>query len=475
MAVLVGFHMFNVGQNTAEKLKVTNAADAAAYSAAVWQARSLNYEAYTNRAIVANEVAVGQAASVVSWTQYAPHAIENIKNTWWFQILCNLYGFCGVADEAQSIAEEVADGVAQAAKFDFPMRSTIIEALGKSQLAMHSATVYPPTIHGVMDAVIKANNPTYRRGITDVSATYALLTKQFAGDERKPMRDVIMGNYTGESSRDGFSMDRHWWGDVPFPPDGDLGVPCFTDPLPVIRKRGASDMVGMDEWESFDTLSLHYRTQRFRFGIPRGCRDNEVAYGYGSGQFDKEDDAGENPYEDRHGDSRGTNPRAHGNTAGGDTDSSRGRVRESNQAAGIPTFRDVDSGTNGNGNRSGKASFALVVSKAGREIRTANNLNLVAGRLRTSEQYAASNMSALAAAEVYFKRPGNIGGGGKSAETSTRDDGRLEYANLFNPYWQARLASPTLLQAAAAKNGSLGGGPIATGGGLDPYGGGRAQ
>ena len=58
MAVLSGafIMVFNSGQVVNDKIKLANAADAAAYSAALWEARSLNYQAYLNRAIVANEL-----------------------------------------------------------------------------------------------------------------------------------------------------------------------------------------------------------------------------------------------------------------------------------------------------------------------------------------------------------------------------------------------------------------------------------
>src|SRR5215218_5215023 len=62
--------MYNAGQKVTEKSQVANAADAAAYSGAVWTARHLNFMAYTNRAMVANHVAVGHFVSYVSWVRY---------------------------------------------------------------------------------------------------------------------------------------------------------------------------------------------------------------------------------------------------------------------------------------------------------------------------------------------------------------------------------------------------------------------
>lgn len=59
--------LFNTGQITRHKMEVQNAADAAAYSAAILTARELNFMAYTNRAMVANQVTLGQFAAFESW------------------------------------------------------------------------------------------------------------------------------------------------------------------------------------------------------------------------------------------------------------------------------------------------------------------------------------------------------------------------------------------------------------------------
>ncbi len=48
------FSVYNIGMLTTEKMKVQNAADNAAYSAAVWEARYMNLSAYVNRTMIAN-------------------------------------------------------------------------------------------------------------------------------------------------------------------------------------------------------------------------------------------------------------------------------------------------------------------------------------------------------------------------------------------------------------------------------------
>ena len=56
-----------MGEQSIEKIKLQNTADAAAYSAAVAEARDYNFSAYTNRAMVANQVAVAQFVGMTSW------------------------------------------------------------------------------------------------------------------------------------------------------------------------------------------------------------------------------------------------------------------------------------------------------------------------------------------------------------------------------------------------------------------------
>jgi len=67
VVLLCAVFLYQSGKITSEKMQLQNAADAAAYGASVLEARSLNFAAYTNRAMVANEVAIGQMVGVLSW------------------------------------------------------------------------------------------------------------------------------------------------------------------------------------------------------------------------------------------------------------------------------------------------------------------------------------------------------------------------------------------------------------------------
>ncbi|WP_125880337.1 hypothetical protein [Pseudomonas sp. o96-267] len=61
--------MFNQGILTRDRVQVENAADAAAYSQAKLFARHQNLIAYTNRAIIANELSIGQVVALMSWSK----------------------------------------------------------------------------------------------------------------------------------------------------------------------------------------------------------------------------------------------------------------------------------------------------------------------------------------------------------------------------------------------------------------------
>ncbi len=76
VVILLATH--RMSQAVHQSTVVVNAADGAAYSAAVWTARRMNLLAYSNRAMVANHIAVGHLVAYISWLRYADSAIDRI-------------------------------------------------------------------------------------------------------------------------------------------------------------------------------------------------------------------------------------------------------------------------------------------------------------------------------------------------------------------------------------------------------------
>jgi hypothetical protein len=69
IALIALILLFNQGILTRDRVQLENAADAAAYSQAKLFARHQNLIAYTNRAIVANELSIGQVVALMSWAK----------------------------------------------------------------------------------------------------------------------------------------------------------------------------------------------------------------------------------------------------------------------------------------------------------------------------------------------------------------------------------------------------------------------
>ena len=95
-------YLYKQGRITSDKMQMQNAADAAAYGTSLIEARDLNFAAYMNRAIVANEVAIGQMVGLASWAFHL-QSFAPFLRTWDTNVVGP--GTLGIASPAmQSIA-----------------------------------------------------------------------------------------------------------------------------------------------------------------------------------------------------------------------------------------------------------------------------------------------------------------------------------------------------------------------------------
>lgn len=402
--------VFNVGQVASNKMRLINTADAAVYSGAVWQARSLNYMAYTNRSMIANEVALAQVVSLVSWTAYAKTATENIATyTSWIPYVGQITAYIA---QVVSYLETVVD---YAAKIDVITTEGMIGLLKASQTIVFGLTA--GGTRGLMEEVIRLNDPGARIKQEIIPLNNPLGYGQFiklhkSDEERQRLANVVV------ESRDGFTTRRNW--DV-----NAINTPVWKLSF---NKRGGTDLIGLNEWKGVDTLAAHesvFRCRRLR------CRwfHTEVPIGWGAADLNDGNGSGGNG---EHGGSAQTNPNTH--------QYALGDMKDLGKFSGIPQYYDVSdkSATDP------RLTLTLEVAKRGNQIRTSSKVNLGGGRLALLDDYEDDDMQVLSEAEVFFKR------------YTSRADGREEYGSLFNPYWQARLAKPTLTERLRA-TGGLGG------------------
>jgi hypothetical protein len=102
--------------------------------------------------------------------------------------------------------------------------------------------------------------------------------------------------------------------------------------------------------------------------------------------------------------------------------------------SGVRPYYDVRDYDDTREDRDGGRRIGLTVEvyNDGGNIRTSSNSLKTKGQFDQPDNFAANRMSALGKAEVYFQRP----------YPSLYNAGRVEYGNLFNPYWQVRLIEP---------------------------------
>lgn len=111
---LVSLSVANVGMMVAEKIHVQNTVDAAAYSAAVTEARYMNLTAYLNRAMVANYSAIAFGNALWASTAAYDHGLADVAATMYevsaiAAATLILAGFAPSIDRAADVVHSVHD------------------------------------------------------------------------------------------------------------------------------------------------------------------------------------------------------------------------------------------------------------------------------------------------------------------------------------------------------------------------------
>lgn len=164
--------LYNTGQSNSEKTRTVNAADAAAYSGGIWVARQLNFMAYTNRVMIANHVAVGHFISYMSWIRYVEGSSDTIRN------LTRFVPYVNVATEILATwATYVRSGTEYFADMFVPAADLFNRSLHAAQLVAKAnmlgvagGTELSP-LHEVMERTAQKYHPAMRVNDPDDLAT----------------------------------------------------------------------------------------------------------------------------------------------------------------------------------------------------------------------------------------------------------------------------------------------------------------
>lgn len=445
------FFLFNTGQLTREKTKLVNTADAVAYSAGVMNARALNFDAYTNRALVANEVLVAQMVSISSWSQYTRTHAENFLTVFpgcvnpysaaagavflygaEYAVLCLALSYAAeYVIEAMEYVPDIAEGIVAAVEVNK-------QAILLAQTTLHSVL---PLVRGrVMDDVARANYADVEAGAIEVEPglvpspvltnDWTGFTRRYEGSERARFAEVArIAAYS-----DDFVKERRW-NATALLPDPASGWACMArNRRAEIRRRGGTELIDLDEWKAEDTASFYqWRTKR------TSCRERgEVPLGWGEQQAHPShtdpDESGAYL-----GGSPSTNPGAHGNAS-----SEAWEVY-----SGLPSYYELSGSALNDPDEDPRMRFAVrvirrrtetVASEGRSAIPTTERIHGGAspqaiGLNNYTSSMPSDMLAAVATSETFFERPfdhrNNLHG--------ERNGRPRELASLFNPYWQVHL------------------------------------
>ncbi len=275
MGALATLVMFNTGKLATEKSNVANTADAAVYSGLVWQARTLNFQAYTNRAMVANQVSIAQLVSLGSWTNYGRISARNLDYAiGWIPVVAPF------TSAAVNIMTQIENIIQSGVKVAIPIINAVNDVLSIAQEAVYNASyVVTPEI---VNQIVNANDSRY-----EVSSVYAIAAQarnaeawhnfstSYSGSSREMQRKVNVI----EASRDEFSKDRSWDRMKPLPSR------IYVTPIDRFKivKEGTTNLVKSGdswEWRGKDTLSVHWDHFSCK-GFSCKWREEELPMGWG--------------------------------------------------------------------------------------------------------------------------------------------------------------------------------------------------
>lgn len=392
-----------------DKAKTSALADASAKSVATWYAQVLNYDAYTNRAIAANEIMMAQAVTMTAWTQHAHNLTRNTS-----KIAAVFPSLRPVAQWLQEISWATHQLASTGATIEVPLRSAYTRALQASQEIMH-ASATPFAAQSMVNEVIwTADRRFFGQLIpsSDISAFYGL-TKTLKGAERRHLATML------HAQQDSFSLNRGYNQRLYLVPTTRC-IPTSGDKVfSRLARRGGTWMSSdMEDWESADTLSIHSWKKRSKWNFTCGSASESTALAWGA---------------------------ADASLRGSDGLMTNQAGLSQNGSA----FRQARTGVKGLSGYLGLSSHREL-AKGALEARKTTSVRVpvlvrlplsslhkvTAGRLTEANQTSTGVGNAiwsLAVAETYFLRPLD-----PSMSTSDR-----EFANLFSPFWHARLVLPT--------------------------------
>lgn len=407
LALIAFTRYFYTGQVVAARVRQVHALDAASYSGALVQARALNTLAYMNRAQIGHHIAMAHLVTLASWAHLSGTEAQQLSRG---NPPPHLIGMLFGSDHgAAYMAAAQASGFNALAQpggelgVAYANHDRVIQQI-LSGLQQHVVDSVPDARLYAMHAVLAHNLERLPKQteLSDLDFNLTLHDDQWPG---------FVQRYAGHSLRPfllqsaqlyRFLAPRNHTARNAWVVDG--RCPSRRHEL---RRRGTTELDPAGRWQSIDTQSFHaLRSNRWI-----GCYFREYAMGWGwipsaSGQV-LDDPHVDDPPENFSSQDfwRWVRESTDWNISSGDSNalanSKASLQRQRWQGGGLRSYIDV---RNADASLAGFTAHLTHPGPDGLAITTRS------------------------AAETFFDRP------------VPRKDGRQETANLFRPYWQARLS-----------------------------------
>lgn len=486
-------YVFNAFKVTNESTRMQNTADASAYSVATVFAQNNNFVALSNRSLVANQVTMAQVVTMVSWTRMTATMASTVNDIG--QYIPYVSAVTNYIDQIAQNARGVVESIA-------PAITKVIAAYIRSiSFIQQTATPLASVIaQDILGEVVESNDSDVDYAFATaavLNATVVHLSAMYGQNDCREQADKVRdgGNVNDETvarcrqfrnvtmaSRDEFSSNRTYRFTFPGMPEKIIlpGVPAVTvSGVPLYStltiERSGSTVMGGDTpnvqnstpfttWSAIDAISIHAETryldwkgsvkstghkERVKLGVghayvgnecsrchhvihegtsywkknPRGsaCTDPDIGRGYGggsksqnSGAFKLMDVASLNCYQ---------------LSNEFDDDLSQG----TEQGVGLTPFFNLKKE-----GYVGDADHVFIYLRKPREkLRTYRKILAASDNMSLEREKGAQSdvLHGAASAAIYFKR----GNDKWIRAESKRGDGRIEYGNAYNPFWEARL------------------------------------
>jgi hypothetical protein len=444
--------LFNAGQISAEKTHLVNAADAAAHAGGLMEARALNYDAYSNRALVANEVLIAQMVSLSSWAQYAqqhatmlayqfPECLDpegygaaiGLAFKYGPEYAVKCYVMAQYAGETiDAIAERIPDAAefvvyaVEASKAAILAARRLLHGSGDAAGAALFTALRDKVVQQVADANYRGDGPVSAHVVPGRDG-WAGFLHLYEGDERGRFANVAQS----AAWSDEFVKQRNSDGVALAPPPWEWTC-VAAGRKNSVKRRGGTELVNYDEWKAEDTES-YWEVRNTGRWFPRcGSFEQPIAWGGQAAYSGTEEGDDSNA---RFGGSPATNPSAHAYV------SSEAWTRYS----GLPGYVDLAPEWLASDAPEPRLGLTVMLTRERGDLATPEGRSAIrqsedaAGRISAYHgDLEDGRMAARAAAEVFFARPP----GSEDNAWGARSGKPRELASLFNPYWQVRLVDP---------------------------------